>query len=234
MKLEIEIHPTQAEILRTLLLRPKAKFSVLQKETELSSDHFTFHVKRLLEVGLLEKSEKDYSLTSIGKEFANRMDTDTTQIERQAKIGINIGCVRVNKNGQHEYLIQQRLKNPYYGYYGFVGGKIRWGETIFEAAARELKEETGLEGEFKLVGVKHKMDYEKGNQMLEDKFFFVVSAFNLTGELKTQFEGGKNQWMKKEEIFSIEKLFDGIDDTVKLHEDAIFQFVEKKYVVSGY
>lgn len=236
MKLEIELHEAQGQILKNLLLHPKARFSDLNKSTKLSSDHFNFHVKRLLDVELLEKDlEGNYFLTKIGKEFANRMDTDTTQIEKQAKLGINIGCIR-EVNGERQYLAQQRLKNPYFGYWGFVGGKIRWGETIFEAAARELEEETGLQGEFRLVGIKHKMDYEDSpkTKMLEDKFFYVVTAFNLTGELKEEFEGGKNKWVTKEEFFAFENLFDGIDDTIKLHEEEKLNFVEKKFVVKGY
>jgi ADP-ribose pyrophosphatase YjhB (NUDIX family)/predicted transcriptional regulator len=234
MKLEIELHEAQGKILKTLLLNPKARFSDLNKNTDLSSDHFSFHIKRLLDVGLLEKStDGDYSLTTVGKEFANRIDTDTTQIERQAKVSINIGCIR-EVNGKREYLIQQRLKNPYFGYWGFVGGKIKWGETVFEAAARELEEETGLQGEFRLVGVKHKMDYDDKENILEDKFFFVVTAFNLSGDLKEKFEGGQNKWMTKEEFYSIENLFDGVADTIKLHEQENFEFVEKKFVVKGY
>jgi ADP-ribose pyrophosphatase YjhB (NUDIX family)/predicted transcriptional regulator len=233
MKLEIELHEAQGQILKTLLLNPNARFSDLNK-TELSSDHFNFHIKRLVEVGLIEKNQSGlYSLTSIGKEFSNRMDTDSGQIERQAKISINIGCIR-EVNGEREYLAQCRLKNPYFGYWGFVGGKVRWGETIFEAAARELEEETGLKGQFKFVGIKHKMDYETDDKMLEDKFFFVVTAFDLEGKLKEEFEGGKNKWVTKKEFLEFEKLFDGIEDTIYLHESANLEFIEKKYVVKGY
>lgn len=236
MKLEIELHEAQGKILKTLLLNPKARFSDLNKSTKLSSDHFNFHIKRLVDVELLEKdNEGNYLLTKIGKEFANRMDTDSGQLEKQAKTSINLGCIR-EVNGKREYLAQQRLKNPYYGYWGFVGGKVRWGETIFEAASRELLEETGLSGEFRLVGIKHKMDYEdsRKTKMLEDKFFYVVAAFNLTGDLKEEFEGGRNKWVTKEEFLAFENLFDGIDDTIKLHEEAKLSFVEKKFVVSGY
>lgn len=233
MKLEIELHPAQGEILRTLLLNPKARFSDLNK-TGLGSDHFNFHIKRLFEVGLIEKeAEGLYILTTIGKEFANRMDTDTAQIERQAKIGVNIGCIR-EVDGERQYLAQCRLKNPYFGYWGFVGGKVRWGEEIEEAGARELEEETGLHGKLRLVGVKHKMDYDDDKKLLEDKFFFVLTAYDLEGDLKEEFEGGKNKWVTKQEFLAFEKLFDGIEDTIKLHETAEFSFIEKKFIVKGY
>ena len=47
------------------------------------------------------------------------------------------------------------------------------GITPLQAARRELKEETGLEGKLELVGVKHKMDYSQKGNLLEDKYFFV-------------------------------------------------------------
>lgn len=41
-------------------------------------------------------------------------------------------------------LLIQRSKEPYKGCWAVPGGKVRWGETLTEAAAREANEETGL------------------------------------------------------------------------------------------
>ena len=41
-------------------------------------------------------------------------------------------------------LIVQRGKEPYKGYWSLPGGAQEWGETLEEAAHRELGEETGL------------------------------------------------------------------------------------------
>lgn len=51
------------------------------------------------------------------------------------------------KKGKKQYLVQTRLKDPFFGYHGYVTGKIRWGEKILEAAKRELLEETGMTAE---------------------------------------------------------------------------------------
>jgi len=128
-------------VLRHLLLRPESSFSELQKLMETESDATNFHIKQLVHAGYITKIARGkYTLTMAGKEYANRMDTDERVIEKQAKVA---ACLVIRREDGKE-LIQQRLKQPYYGYYGRPTGKIRWGETILEGAARELMEETGL------------------------------------------------------------------------------------------
>ena len=45
---------------------------------------------------------------------------------------------------QRQVLLVQRSKQPDEGLWGFPGGHVEWGETVFQAAARELLEETGI------------------------------------------------------------------------------------------
>ncbi len=134
MSHEIAIHHAQTSILRELLFHPNAGYTELQKPTGLSSDHFNFHINRLIELGHVEKlSRGRYSLTPRGKEYANRLDTDNNTVERQPKSAVILALER-ERNGQKEFLFQERLKNPYFGFWGLPSGKIRWGETIIETA----------------------------------------------------------------------------------------------------
>jgi ADP-ribose pyrophosphatase YjhB (NUDIX family)/predicted transcriptional regulator len=212
MSVDKQLHPAHVAILRVLLFSPDARFAELQKASELSSDHFNFYLKQLLEEEYITKNKAGaYHLTFKGKEFANRFDTDERKVERQPKVAV---CLMVRKDGKQ--LVQQRLKQPYYGYWGRPTGKIRWGETILEAAARELKEETGLEADLAYESIYHKMDFnQKTGEMLEDKVFFVVACANPRGELITEFEGGRNAWMTQEEYGSQEKTFEGTNDSFK-------------------
>src|SRR5574340_445396 len=234
MKPVLEVHPVQGKILRVLLFQPEARFSHLNPD-KVRTDHFNFHLQPLLGAKILEKGTDDlYRLTAKGKEFANRFDTEKIVIERQAKLSLAVVAIKV-KNGKKYYLIQQRLKQPYFGYFGVVNGKIRWGEKIFTAAARELFEETGLVAKkMSLVGLHHKSDYTANDQLLEDKFFFRVRVDKFSGKFKESVPEGKNFWLTKEEIFKKENLFPDMKDGLAKYDQDEILFTEKSYIAQGY
>lgn len=229
MSYEPETHPLQSVILRKLLFVKNAAFSELQKETEVTSDHFNFHIKKLANEGFIEKKDTGYQLTHKGKEYANRMDTDENEIERQPKVSVAITIERKNLAGEREFLFQQRKKNPYYDFWGRVGGKMRWGETVIEAAERELMEETGLEAELKYRLLYHKRDFDKGTgKLLEDKLFLCVYADKFKGNLIESFEGGVNRWMTHEEFQAQPKRFTSVDEFKQLMDEGV-SFAEREF-----
>jgi len=229
MSYEPNAHVAQVIIMRSLLFAPHAGFAELQKATSLTSDHFNFHVKKLIEEGYVDKSDKHYKLTHKGKEYANRMDTDENEIEKQPKVSIAITLERKNDKGEREFLFQQRKKNPYYDFWGRVGGKIRWGETIIQAADRELLEETSLKAKFKYRLLYHKRDFNKATgKLLEDKIFLCVYATEFSGTLMEQFEGGVNRWMTEEEFHRQPKRFTSVDDFMSLMDKGEI-FAEREF-----
>lgn len=217
MSHEVNIHAAQTSILRELLFHPNAGYAKLQKPTGLTSDHFNFHITRLMELGFVEKVSRGlYTLTPRGKEYANRLDTDNSTVERQPKTAVILALQREH-NGRKEFLFQERLKNPYFGFWGLPSGKIRWGETIIETARRESLEETGLDGDFEVKGVYHEhVTQEDTGELLEDKIFFVVLGTNLHGALQADFEGGHNEWMTFEQAKRKSKKFKSFEEEISI------------------
>jgi ADP-ribose pyrophosphatase len=48
-------------------------------------------------------------------------------------------------NDRDEILLIKRGKAPHYGRWMIPGGTLEWGETLEQAAVREVREETGIE-----------------------------------------------------------------------------------------
>lgn len=227
-----DLHPIQANILKELLLRTEARFSEVNSD-RISSDQFTFHLKQLLDSGIVEKTPSGtYRLTIPGKEYASRFDIDSTEvkIEKQAKIGVLVIAYRKTDSGR-EYVMQTRLKHPFFGFRGFVTGKVKMGESVPETAARELKEEAGLSGEITHGAVYHELVRNSSGELLEDKYFFICTAEGPTGELLQEFQGGRNEWVKEENVLDGNIFYD-VEDLLKLSKQT--GFFEKTYIVEGY
>jgi 8-oxo-dGTP pyrophosphatase MutT (NUDIX family) len=230
--MELKIHEFQISILRELLFNPNARFRDLKK-VDITNDHFTFHLKHLIKEGLVAKKEGRYSLTDDGKEFANRMDTEALKLERQAKLGVAIHAVRKN-NGVTEYLVHQRLKEPFYGWYGSHSGKIRWGENPNITAKREFKEETGLTGDFKLKGIVHYHHFHKDGRLLEDKYFWVFRVHNVKGKLIERVLEGKNIWMSEKEYRKLKNVFATIDEVIETTNSKSLTYIDRVRIVDEY
>lgn len=225
MSYEANTHKHQMIILRTLLLQPDAGFAELQKRMQVESDAANFHIKQLMHAGYADKNnEGRYTLTRRGKEYANRMDTDQHVIEKQPKLSV----VLIIENDDGKILAQQRLKQPYYGYWGRPTGKIGWGEKITEAAARELLEETGLTAELEMKGLYHKIDIVKGSgELLEDKYFCLVYGKQPSGELIAEDEGHHNAWLTHEELLKKDKVFQSMKEISEPARGRTFGYIEE-------
>lgn len=216
------------------MLSETARFSSLKPE-EIPSDQFTFHLKQLPELGIVEKiDDGSYQLTVGGKEYANRFDTDSgvVKTERQAKLSIIVLAYR-DRDGTREYVMQERLKQPFFGYRGFIAGKIKIGESVVEAAERELMEEAGLAGEVANKTVYHERIYATDGKLLEDKYFFVCTAKITEGELQTEFAGGKNAWVPEHDV-STGHIFYDVADLLALVNSEASAFSEYSYTVEKY
>ncbi len=76
--------------------------------------------------------------------------------KKYPKVGIGV----MIKNDKGEVLLGLRKGSHGAGEWSFPGGHLEFGETIFETAKREVKEETGLDiDEFKLISVADEMRY---------------------------------------------------------------------------
>lgn len=173
---------------------------------------------------MIEKQENGtYVLTAKGKEYANNLSETEQTTQKQPKLTLRICLSRINGNGKTEYLFQERKRNPFWGYWDTIGGPIRWGESIQEAATRELSKQTGLRASaFQIKAFYRVRDFaEDSREILEDKLFVILRADSYSGELSNKWHGGTNVWMTLDELLKTEKYFASTPKMIQLLQSGL-------------
>ncbi|MEV4150203.1 NUDIX domain-containing protein [Amycolatopsis sp. NPDC049691] len=100
------------------------------------------------------------------------------------------------------------------GLYSIPGGQLELGETLAEAAVREVREETGIE--CKVTGViglysdpRHVIAYDDGE--VRQEFSICFRAKQVSGTLRTSNESSEVDWISPNQTSSIQ-----IHPTIKL------------------
>ena len=108
-------------------------------------------------------------------------------------------CVMIYSTDEEKILFCRRLSDPYKGKFNLVGGKIEEGEDHFDAAYRELFEETGIRrGDVELF---HMMDFTYYNQNCYVEIYTGV----LKGDVELVSEKHPLCWLDSgEDFFDLE------------------------------
>lgn len=223
-------------MLRDLRHTPELRYTQLRIPTELESDIFKFHLRKLVHLGYVQHTPSGvYSLTIAGKEFANNIDAAARSVQKQPKLSMAIVISR-DHDGQREYLFQKRLRQPFYGYWGCLSGPVRWGQMIEAAAMQEIKKQTGLTLTCEVRGFCKQSDYDQqSGDLLEDKLFAVVLAPYTDGEVNHTWSKGEHVWMTAEELCRQEYFFLSSKALITIAEQSIpYTTLETDYQASEY
>jgi ADP-ribose pyrophosphatase YjhB (NUDIX family) len=128
------MHTIQKDILK--LLNKKAQtYSELYKTLNIKSNLFNYHLKKLQQQNLILKSRNNYKLSSVGQSISPYLG-----MEKQPIVAVVLAIFKDNK-----IVLVKREKHAYNNYWAIPGGKLRFGETFEQAAARICAKETGLD-----------------------------------------------------------------------------------------
>ena len=232
------MHEIQLNIIKTLTYTKQAKFSDLKKDqNNIDNNQFCFHLNTLINQELVNKDNNNqYTLTIKGRSLSEKVEPNQPTLKQQAKLTVYVSAI----NKENQILIYTRKKNPFYDCQGFGGGRIDYGENILEAAKREFKEETGLEGEPQLIKILHNKIYSKDtHELLVDKILFFCKIINPTGILEPS-EEGIYEWVNIDNIPEyIQKPFDSKEEFLKqvnyfIHWDGNITLEEQEQVTENY
>ena len=166
------MHNIQKDILK--LLNKNAKtYSELYKFLNIKSNLFDYHLHKLLQQNLISKLKNKYWLSSIGQSISPYLE-----IEKQPMIAVVLAIFRDSK-----VVLIKREKHAFCGYWAIPGGKLNFGETIEQAAARICEKETGLQvssGKY-LATIQ---EIVKENQNNKHHFILLLCKIKSEGVLK--------------------------------------------------
>ena len=174
--------PIQNRIISKLKNAASLRYSELWPE-KVPNDLFNYHLQFLVKKGFVDKDGEGYSLSEAGikhvADYNPAMDESGTA--NLFKVNVLTVLSRI-QDKKIQILNQIRKSNPSYGKVGVMGGVVRKGESIEDAASRKLKAETGLAATFKLIGIQRRVMYVKG-ELFSDVIFPICYSDEYEGEL---------------------------------------------------
>ncbi len=203
------ISPIQNHILSKLKNAKSLRYSELHPK-KIPNDLFNYHLQYLVKRELISKSNDGYFLAQKGIKHVADPYPQNDAITSLFKINVITIVSRVNK-GKIEILNQVRKSNPSFGKVGVMGGVVLKGELIEPAATRKLKQETGLDAKFKLIGCERRIMYKSG-ELFSDLMFPIAYADSYQGDLLIDSEFGHNMWVPINEAIKNES---GEFDSIK-------------------
>lgn len=220
------MHWIQNHILQQLILSPDRRYADL-KPANIEGNLFMYHLRRLLKEKLVHKrADGRYELTASGQVYADRLSLKTFKPRLQPRIVSLVAC----QNAQGQWLLFRRKRQPLIGQVGFPYGKLHQGESVLQAAERELKEKTGLTGSLQHRGDGYITIGEGGN-IVSQIMFHLFYVKNPGGKLRASSKTGQAFWSDAAAVPTGE-LMKSVPDLIRLlqqHPRSRF-FAELSYV----
>ena len=111
-----------------------------------------------------------------------------------------VTCVMIQNLETNEVLVQNR-KRKYPGL-SFPGGHVERGESLYDCAVREVKEETGLDiKNLKYCGVVHWVNRENDERYL----CYMFKATEFSGKLIAETDEGEQFWLGIADLLAMSK-----------------------------
>lgn len=177
------------KIFKLFLKNRKLKFSDMEKEMGIRTNHLAYHLKQMQDDGVIIKDEESYILTDKAEQLMPFFNQMTGK-----EVGL-LPVVLVAITNKGKICLLKREKRPYKGYWGLIGGKPKINESIEEAALREAEEETGLKCKFNRINaIVHERVSEQG--AIKHGFLLMLASVEPKSEKIVESDEGSVSWFE--------------------------------------
>lgn len=184
-------HHIQKSIVYDLAFAESLRFSDL-KPDELENKAFTYHLKKVMSAGLVEKLDDGrYALTMKGRRVGKgALKKESRLLDR----AYSILLLAVRRND--EWLLYKRQTQPLLGLTGFMQAQPVAEADACRTAQQTCLEQTGITAEFTVQGHGYFRVYRKGELESFIHFTLLVGQ-NPDGELLQTAESAGYFWQRK-------------------------------------
>jgi len=142
------MHTIQQHVLDLLLAQSPRRYAEL-KPTDVEGNVFTHHLRQLIKGEFVVQQEPGrYALGKFGRKLAGNISSHTGEVRSQQKILVEVAL----RNKKGEWLLFERAREPYRTFIGFPAGRRHAGETLRQAAERDIYEKTDIHPDLKFAG----------------------------------------------------------------------------------
>lgn len=216
-------HYIQRNIVYRLAFTPGLRFGEL-KPDELENKLFTYHLKKVMSIGFVKKSEDgQYELTPEGRRVGAYI------FEKQLFFAANrpesVLFLIIRRKTDDAWLLYKRTVHPLLGRVGFMHALPSITETCEAAAARTCLEKTGLTASFKVLSSGYFKVFEGSNLESFTHFTLLISN-DAEGDLLPSDEQAEYFW-ELEPDFHEPVMLPDMATLVELYTSGDQSFIEK-------
>lgn len=201
------MHKTQRVLLRRLIANNNQRYSSLTRGYSYE-ENVVFHLKQLLNVGLIQKQDSGYSITAKGTKEITKYNLETLENTDFKTFFVGFVC-----KYKDEYLIKNH-PNGKVDFYNLPSGKPLFGENINKSLVRIFYENAGLKlkpENFKHISLHLKTIKTSSGETLFDDAFAVYEIW-IDSNLKKEMKLAKQiRWYKLEQIKKLKNLWPEIN-----------------------
>lgn len=213
------MHKIQKFILAQLMEQSALRYSDM-RPLSMEASQFMYHLKKLLNESYVTKTpDGKYSLSSKGRQFVDRADTDQIVLRDQPRVAALIVCT----NADGEVLLMRRATQPFVDWLGFpiVDIPIDFPLPLAEHVSSGFTTITGLEGT-----LKHRADgYIKlcRNGELEGNLMTHLVAITADDAKKlTSHDGNDYFWARPNDTEHVLPSVHYVIEQLQSHSDFFF------------
>jgi len=216
------MHEIQKILLKRLLIQNRQKYSVLTVGYDFD-DNVVFHLKQLINKGLVKKDADKYLITVDGIRVITDYDLPTIEDTGYKTFFVGFLC-----NFGNEFLIKEHPTETT-NFYNLPSGKPRFGEKIETALVRTFEANIGLvlpESNFQFQSLHLKtVKTPRGEALFDDAF--TIYKVNINKEQMENMKLNKQvSWKSIEEITALKNRWPEIDICILDNDETTYKVYE--------